>query len=161
MKKPQIVSSGENHTAVEIGKLADVGQYTLIHPRTGKELHKLFLKEPTGATGTEISVQVLSPHTALPYFQILRKNEETYFVISGQGLFRVDGDCFPIGEGSFIRVAPGGVRGLANTGDTPMVYMVIQSREGSLEEYSSQDGQVVDTAAEWELQQGVDDPEKL
>ena len=119
-------------------------QHSLIHPKNNQKIEgKVFLKEATKATGTEISFQMLLPHTELSYFHIHRKNEETYIVLKGSGYYQVDEDCFEISEGSIIRIAPQDKRGLCNTSDEPMIYMVIQSKEGSLEEYSSDDGERV------------------
>ncbi len=149
MKKPDIVSKGANHTAIDIGDLDRVYEYTLIHPKTGAELHRLFVKDHTDATGTEISFQSLPPQTELSYFHSHRKNEETYVILSGEGKFQVDGDCFPIRQGSVVRVATAGVRGMVNTSPEQMIYMVIQSKEASLEEYSADDGERVPAEKLW------------
>jgi quercetin dioxygenase-like cupin family protein len=52
----------------------------------------------------------------------------------------VDDDCFPVAEGSVIRVAPHGKRGLCNTSESEMIYICIQSKENSLEEHTTDDG---------------------
>lgn len=140
MKKPEIFSTGRNHTAVNVGGFDSVSDYTMIHPRTGAELHKVFLKEPTGSTGTEISVQSIAAGTEVPYFHTHNHNEETYIILQGQGKMQVDGECFPVREGSFVRIAPQGMRGIANDSDGELVVMVIQSREHSLREHTSADG---------------------
>ncbi|MDR0660863.1 MAG: cupin domain-containing protein [Prevotellaceae bacterium] len=86
----------------------------------------------------------------MPYFHIHNKNEETYVFLKGSGDFQVDGDCFTITEGSVVRIAPQGKRGLRNTSGVPMVYMVIQSKENSLEEYSTADGERVECEPKWD-----------
>lgn len=150
MKKVLAISENKNHTAVKLGGLTELSAYSLVHPKSGQEVKgKVFLKEPTRATGTEISFQVLPPKTALPYFHTHRKNEETYVILKGFGDFQVDDDCFAIEEGCIIRVAPEGKRGMRNTSDEPMVYMVIQSKENSLEEYSTEDGERVNHRPKW------------
>ncbi|MEI7675935.1 MAG: cupin domain-containing protein, partial [Bacteroidales bacterium] len=110
---------------------------------------KVFLKDKTNATGTEISFNSLAPKTEQPYFHIHRKNEETYIVLKGFGFFQVDDDCFSIKEGSVIRVAPQGKRGICNSSDEAMIYMVIQSKENSLEEYTSADGERLPVTPKW------------
>ena len=55
-----------------------------------------------------------------------KEHEELYIIVSGNGEFQVDGEVFPVSEGSFIRVAPEGVRALRNTGDTEMVMICVQ-----------------------------------
>ncbi|MDR2036328.1 MAG: cupin domain-containing protein [Bacteroidales bacterium] len=150
MKKPELISENKYHTAVNIGKLDGITDYSMIHPKSGKEIKgKVFLKDVTKATGTEISFQILPPRTELPYFHTHRKNEETYLILKGSGKFQVNDDCFPITEGSIIRIAPQGKRGLYNSSDEPMMYMVIQSKENSLEEYSSDDGERMTVETKW------------
>ena len=150
MERPINISDGENYTVVSIGKLDDLEDHSLIHPKSGKEVKgKVFLKALTKATGTEISFQTLPPKTELPYFHSHRKNEETYIILKGSGNFQVDDSCFSIGEGSVVRVAPNGKRGLRNTSNQPMVYIVVQSKENSLEEYSTDDGDRVDCQPKW------------
>ena len=72
---------------------------------------------------------------------IFTVNEETYIIIKGFGFFQVDEECFEIKEGSVIRVAPQGNRGISNASDEIMIYMVVQSKENSLEEHTTADGE--------------------
>ncbi len=142
MKKIQKLSANKHYSAVNLGNLNDVKDYSLIHPKSKKQVDgKVFIKDATDATGTQISFNVLPPQTDLPYFHIHYKNEETYIILSGTGFFQVDDDCFPIEEGSVIRVAPQGKRGLSNSSDGIMKYIVIQSKEHSLEEHTTDDGE--------------------
>lgn len=150
MKTIEKLSENAHYSAVDLGNLNDLMQYTLVHPVNNKLLEgKVFLKEPTKASGTEISFNSLPPQTEQPYFHIHRKNEETYIILKGVGFFQVDDDCFSIREGSVIRVAPAGKRGIRNASDDTMVYMVIQSKENSLEEYSTADGERVPVVPKW------------
>ncbi len=151
MKEIKVISESIYHTAVDVGSLDQLMQHSIIHPKSKMEVEgKVFLKEATNATGTEISFQMLPPHTDLPYFHIHNKNEETYIILKGSGDFQVDDQCFPITEGSVIRVSPQGKRGMRNSSAQPMIYMVIQSKQGSLEEYSSDDGARVSQEPLWE-----------
>ncbi|MDL2231117.1 cupin domain-containing protein [Porphyromonadaceae bacterium OttesenSCG-928-L07] len=130
----------KNFTAVDFGKFAQL-------PEVAKG--KAFLKEITNASGTEISLSVLPAQTDLPYFHTHKQNEETYIILSGSGKFQVDDQCFDISEGSVVRVAPAGVRGMSNTSDEQMVYIVVQSKEGSLEQYSMGDGVLLEATPLW------------
>lgn len=151
MKQIEKLSEDKNYTAVNIGGLDKLMEYSMIHPKSGQEIKgKVFLKDATASTGTEISFQELPPHTDLSYFHIHNENEETYIVLKGSGDFQVDEDCFPVTEGSVIRVAPQGKRSLRNSSDKPIVYMVIQSKKDSLNQYSSEDGERVEYKAKWE-----------
>ncbi len=150
MKEITKLSESANHTAIDLGSLNGWLDYSLIHPVSKREVEgKVFLKEATNSTGTEISFNSIAPHTEVPYFHIHRKNEETYIILKGSGYFQVDEECFRIREGSVIRVAPQGKRGLTNTSDDIMIYMVIQSKENSLEEYSTADGERIPVEPKW------------
>lgn len=134
------VAGNTNFTAVDFGQLS-------LLPETANG--KAFLKEITGATGTEISLSVLPAKTELPIFHSHKQNEETYLILSGSGKFQVDDQCFDISEGSVVRVAPAGVRGMTNTSAEQMVYIVIQSKENSIEQYSMEDGVLVEATPLW------------
>jgi mannose-6-phosphate isomerase-like protein (cupin superfamily) len=150
MKQTQKLSENSHYTAVDLGNLDELMGYSLIHPVSKRQIEgKVFLKDVTAATGTEISFNALPPHTELPYFHIHRKNEETYIIIKGHGFFQVDDDCFKIQEGSVIRVAPAGKRGICNASDETMIYMVVQSKVHSLEEHTTADGERLPVEPKW------------
>ena len=140
MEKIKELAESENFTAVDFGKLA-------LLPETANG--KAFLKEMTKATGTEISLSVLPAKTDLPIFHSHKQNEETYLILSGSGKFQVDDQCFDIAEGSVVRVAPAGVRGMTNTSDEQMLYIVVQSKENSLEQYTMGDGVLLEATPLW------------
>ena len=150
MKEIEKLSKNAFYTAVNLGDLDDIMDYSLVHPVNKRLIEgKVFLKDPTNATGTEISFNSLAPHSEQPYFHIHRKNEETYIIIKGFGFFQVDEDCFEIKEGSVIRVAPQGKRGISNSSDETMIYMCVQSKENSLEEYTTKDGERIPYEPKW------------
>ena len=150
MKEIEKLSENAFYTAVNLGSLDDIMDYSLIHPLNKRLIEgKVFLKDPTNATGTEISFNSLATHSEQPYFHIHRKNEETYIIIKGFGFCQVDEDCFEIKEGSVIRVAPQGKRGISNSSDETMIYMCVQSKENSLEEYTTNDGERLPYEPEW------------
>src|ERR1035437_4457792 len=104
MKQIEKILENTNYSAVNLGELDNLMDYSLIHPVNKKLIEgKVFLKDMTKATGTEISFNSLPPTTEQPYFHIHRKNEETYIILKGFGFFQVDEDCFSIKEGSVIR----------------------------------------------------------
>jgi mannose-6-phosphate isomerase-like protein (cupin superfamily) len=150
MKKIEKLSENTNYTAVSMGVLNDLNKYSLVHPVSKRVIEgKVFLKDVTRSSGTEISFNSLPPHSEQPYFHTHRKNEETYIILSAFGFFQVDDDCFEIKEGSVIRIAPNGKRGICNKSDEAMIYMVIQSKENSLEEYTTADGDRVPVDPKW------------
>lgn len=150
MKQIEKLSESGNYTAVNLGKLDELMEFSLIHPVRKHLIEgKVFLKDATQATGTEISFNMLPPKTEQPYFHIHRKNEETYIILKGFGFFQVDDECFGIKEGSVIRVAPAGRRGIRNDSDETMIYMVVQAKENSLEEHTTADGERVPFEPKW------------
>lgn len=152
MKEIEKILENKNYTAINIGTLDDVKSYSLIHPKLKTEIKgKLFLKNPTKATGTEISFTSIPPKSELNYFHMHYKDEETYIILKGFGFYQVDDDCFPIQEGSIIRVAPEGVRSLCNTSEEDMVYICIQAKENSLEEYTTEDGKRIAFTPKWKI----------
>lgn len=150
MKQIEKISENAHYTAVDLGNLSELKDYSLIHPVSKRLIEgKVFLKEITKASGTEISFNSLAPQSEQPYFHIHRKNEETYIILSGFGFYQVDEDCFNIKAGSVIRVAPQGNRGIRNDSDETMIYIVIQSKEHSLEEHTSADGERIPVVPKW------------
>lgn len=131
---------GKNFTAINFGKLSDVLE---------KAKGKIFLQDATKSTGTEISIGTLPAKTDLPIFHSHKQNEETYIILSGYGKFQVDDSCFDISEGSVVRVAPAGLRGMTNSSDDQMIYIVVQSKEGSLEQSTMEDGIILDAEKLW------------
>lgn len=150
MKSIEQITKGEDYTAINMGALDHIGEYSIIHPKLNTEIFgKLFLKDLTESTGTEISFNTLPPHTDIPYFYQHTDNEETYIILKGSGDFQIEDDCFPVREGSVIHVAPAPSRGMRNSSDEPMIYMVIQSKENSLGNYSVEDGTRTDWNPKW------------
>jgi len=152
MKKVETISENKNYNAINIGSINDIGNYSLIHPKLRTEIKgKVFLKDPTKATATEISFTKIPPKSELGYFHMHFKDEETYIILKGSGFYQVDDDCFPIKEGSVIRVSPEGVRSLCNTSDDEMIYICVQAKENSLEEYTTADGKRIAVTPKWKI----------
>jgi quercetin dioxygenase-like cupin family protein len=150
MKAIENVSENKNYTAINIGILDKLPEYSFIHPKTNQEVRgKVFVNEATKSTGTEISFTTLPPKSEIGYFHFHNKDEETYIILKRAGYYQVDDNCFPIAKGSVIWVAPDGKRGLCNTSDEQMIYICIQSKENSLEEHTSDDGERVVCEPKW------------
>ena len=135
------IASGTNFTAVNGGKFSD-----LLSAHNGK----LFLKDVTKLTSAEISLSALPPNGEVPILHTHQQNEEIYIVVSGEGQFMVDGQIFPILEGSVIRVAPKGSRCVRNTSSTsPLTYICFQAAEGSLKQCGMGDCSVPEEKPQW------------
>ena len=101
---------------------------------------KAFLKEVIGTTGMEVSFGSLAPGQAVPFFHHHKLNEELYIVLSGEGIFTLDGNEVPVQSGSVVRIAPAVSRCTKCTGEVPLIYICIQAQEGSLQQYTMGDG---------------------
>jgi mannose-6-phosphate isomerase-like protein (cupin superfamily) len=132
---------GENFTCIDVGPIDGVDRYAFKHPTRQMEVDgKLFLKELLGLTSAEISVNKMPPGKGMPFLHKHRRNEEIYLFLSGRGEFQVDGDVFPVTAGSFVRVARAGERGWRNDSDEPLICIVMQAADGSLEGHTITDG---------------------
>lgn len=131
MNEVKILNSGDKFAHVSVGTL---------HAFEGKQ----FVKDATGATSCEISFGTLPTGAAVPFFHSHKDNEENYIILSGAGKFQVDDEVFDIAEGSVIRVATNCDRNLKCTSETPMTYICIQAKEGSLGGYTMSDAAVTE-----------------
>jgi len=109
---------------------------------------KYFIGKELGLTGSEVSLNRLPAGKFMPFIHSHKKNEELYIVLRGNGMFYVDGDEFPVQEGSLIRVAPEGERGW-KAGDEDLYFICIQAEAGSLTQATLEDGKRHDTKASW------------
>lgn len=109
---------------------------------------KYFIGKELGLTGCEVSLNRLPAGKFMPFIHSHKKNEELYIVLRGSGMFYVDGDEFPIQEGSLIRVAPEGERGW-KAGDEDLYFICIQAEAGSLSQATLEDGKRLESKASW------------
>ncbi len=143
------VAAGEHFTAVDAGKMAQLGEYRL-QLAPGVELPgKVFGGAAVGATGAEFSFQSFAPGTETGFLHTHRTHEELYFFLSGRGEFQVDGECFPVGEGSVVRVAPEGRRSVRNNGSEPLVMLCVQYRGGTFTAEDATDGNILQEPVRW------------
>lgn len=149
MKQMEKIAAGEHFTAVDAGKTAQLGEYRL-QLAPGVELPgKVFGGAAVGATGAEFSFQSFAPGTETGFLHTHRTHEELYFFLSGRGEFQVDGECFPVGEGSVVRVAPEGRRSVRNNGSEPLVMLCVQYRGGTFTAEDATDGNILQEPVRW------------
>ncbi|MGN0068111.1 MAG: cupin domain-containing protein [Prevotella sp.] len=101
---------------------------------------KAFVKDILGTSSIELSLGTLAPGSSVPFFHHHKQNEEVYVVLSGEGVFILDGKEEPVSSGSIVRIAPEVSRNTKCTGNVPLVYICIQGKNGSLEQYTMTDG---------------------
>ncbi len=151
MKEIQHISSGANYIAIDLGEFDQLMDHSYIHPKLKQEVKgKVFVGELLKTTGVEVSFQLLPPETAVPFLHKHKAHEEVYIILKGSGQFQVDGQCFDVKEGSVIRIDPEGERTLRNNSNNPMVFMVIQSMAGSLDQHLIFDGYRVKGEVKWD-----------
>ena len=129
MNKAGLVKSTEGYSIATVGNLDSFEG-------------KAFVKDILGTTSIELSFGTLAPGARVPFFHHHKQNEEVYVVLSGEGVFILDGKEEPVASGSIIRVAPEVSRNTKCTGNVPLVYICIQGKVGSLEQYTMTDGVV-------------------
>ncbi len=66
-------------------------------------------------------------------------------------LYQVDGEVFPVSEGTIVRVSPDGKRALKNTGSTDMTMLCIQYKANAFTEADSPmtDGEILQEPLKW------------
>lgn len=132
MKEIKTIASAANFSAISVGALNELGDYVLELGPEVKIPGKVFGGAALGATGSEFSFQVFQPGTESGFLHTHKNHEELYFFLSGKGEFQVDGEVFPIAEGSVVRVNPAGKRSVRNNGTTPLVMLCVQYRGNTL-----------------------------
>ncbi|MEM9444032.1 MAG: cupin domain-containing protein [Verrucomicrobiota bacterium] len=136
-------------TAIHAGHPDSWINYTVELPIAGKIPGKLWLKEHLGLTGMEISFNLLPPGASIPFMHAHKQNEELYIFISGEGQMLVDNEIIDVSAGSAVRISPSAMRCWRNTGKDNLVHLVIQCKEGSLEQWTIEDGLPSTEPPEW------------
>ena len=149
MKKIEKTAGGANFAAVTVGKMDELNQHTLILAPGVEIPGKVFTGSALGATGAEMSFQRIEPGAGVGFLHTHKTHEELYIILGGDGEFQVDGQVFPVGEGSVIRVSPAGRRSLRNTGDSPMTMICIQYKAASFDAGDAADGEILPDQVVW------------
>lgn len=142
-------ASSSNFTATDFGRLADLGNYVLELGPGIKIPGKVFGGKSVGATGAEFSFQSFAPGTQTGFLHTHKHHEELYFFLGGKGEFQVDGQVFPVTEGSVVRVAPEGRRSVRNNGTEPLVMLCVQYPAGTFTEADASDGDILADPVKW------------
>ena len=136
MKQIETIKSGKNFSAVSVGKMSEIIEHEL--PMGDFTLKgKVFAGQAVGATGSELSFQTLVPGQDSGFLHTHKTHEELYIILKGEGQYQVDGEIFPVSEGTIIRVAPDGKRALKNTGSENLTMLCIQYKANAFTEADS------------------------
>ena len=112
---------------------------------------KVFAGQAVGATGSELSFQTLVPGQDSGFLHTHKTHEELYIILKGEGQYQVDGEIFPVSEGTIVRVAPDGKRALKNTGSENLTMLCIQYKANAFTEADSPmtDGVILQEELKW------------
>lgn len=149
MKTIEKIAAAEHFSAISVGKLSEFGGYELQLGPGVKIPGKVFGGSAVGATGGEFSFQVFAPGTETGFLHTHKTHEELYFFLSGNGEFQVDGQVFPIGEGSVVRVAQAGRRSVRNNGAEPLVMLCVQYKADTFTPDDAADGVILSDEVSW------------
>lgn len=149
MKEIKTIASAANFSAISVGALNELGDYVLELGPEVKIPGKVFGGAALGATGSEFSFQVFQSGTESGFLHTHKNHEELYFFLSGKGEFQVDGEVFPIAEGSVVRVNPAGRRSVRNNGTTPLVMLCVQYRGNTFTSEDAADGVILNEEVKW------------
>ena len=151
MKKVATIQNGKNFSAVNVGKLSEIKDYVLqLSPEVAIP-GKVFLGQDLGTTGCELSFQSLVPGQDSGFLHTHKTHEELYFILKGEGQYQVDGNIFPVSEGSIVRVSPAGKRALKNTGKDGMLMLCVQYKANSFTKSDdiNEDGTILNDKLAW------------
>ena len=149
MKEIKTIASAANFSAISVGALNELDDYVLELGPEVKIPGKVFGGAALCATGGEFSFQVFQPGTESGFLHTHKNHEELYFFLSGKGEFQVDGEVFPIAEGSVVRVNPAGKRSVRNNGTTPLVMLCVQYRGNTFTSEDAADGVILNEEVKW------------
>lgn len=149
MKAIEKISEGAGYSAVSVGNLSELQDFTLVMSPEIQIPGKVFVGAAAGATGAEVSFQVFEPGTGVPFLHTHKTHEELYIFTKGSGKFQVDGNVFPIGEGCVVRVAPAAKRTVINTGNEPLTMICIQYKVDSFGADDAHDGELLNETIVW------------
>lgn len=94
-------------------------------------------------------VSTFAPGHETGFLHTHKNHEELYFFLRGKGEFQVDGEVFPIEEGSVVRVAPDGRRSVRNNGTEPLVMLCVQYRGNTFTDEDAADGNILNEPVKW------------
>ncbi len=149
MKQAEMIVKAKNVSAADFGKLSELGNYLLELGPEVKIPGKVFGGGVLGATGADFSFQLFQPGTETGFLHTHKQHEELYFFLGGTGEFQVDGQVFPVCEGSVVRVSPEGRRSVRNNGSTPLVMLCVQYRGSTFTTDDATDGVILNEPVNW------------
>ena len=124
MKQIEKIAQGANYAAINVGRISEIIEHELPMGPDFTIQGKVFGGQAVGAVASEFSFQTLVPGQDSGFLHTHKTHEELYFILRGEGQYQVDGEIFPVSEGSVIRVSPNGKRALKNTGNEDLTMLL-------------------------------------
>lgn len=149
MKEIQTIATAQNFSAINIGPLSQLGGYERHRSPDVVAYGKVFGGAAAHTTGSEFSFQSFPAGAETGFLHTHKTHEELYFFLSGKGEFQVDGQVFPIEEGSVVRVAPAGKRSVRNNGTEPLIMLCVQCRSNTFTADDAKDGDILNEPVKW------------
>lgn len=143
-KQPQGLEAGKSFHKVDLGEFKKISEYVI----ENKDLKlrsegKIFLHDLLNLTSAEISVNYAPVGYKVPFKHTHTQNEEIYIVLKGKGLIEVDDVKLTVQEGSVVKINPEGVRTMENTSDEELIFLTIQAKANSLEQFTLTDATII------------------
>lgn len=149
MKQIEKIAEAKNFSAVNMGQLNALGEYVLELGADIKIPGKVFGGQALQTTGGEFSFQLFRPGTETGFLHTHKTHEELYFFLAGNGEFQVDGNVFPVSEGSVVRVSPDGKRSVRNNGQEPLIMLCVQYKGNTFTAEDAADGVISTDPVVW------------
>ena len=151
MKQIEKIAQGANYAAINVGRISEIIEHELPMGPDFTIQGKVFGGQAVGATGSELSFQTLVPGQDSGFLHTHKTHEELYIIIKGEGQYQVDGEIFPVREGTVIRVSPDGKRALKNNGKENLTMLCIQYKANAFGEADSPmtDGNILQEPLNW------------
>lgn len=149
MKQIKQIANAINFKAVDFGELSELKDYVLELGTGMKIPGKVFGGTVLGADGGDFSFQMFQPGTETGFLHKHKQHEELYFFLRGKGEFQVDGQIFPVKEGSVVRVAPEGECSVRNNGTEPLIMLCVQYKGNTFTAEDASDGIILEKQVKW------------
>lgn len=149
MKQIKQIANASNFKAVDFGELSELKDYVLEFGTGIKIPGKVFGGTVLGADGGDFSFQMFQPGTETGFLHKHKQHEELYFFLRGKGEFQVDGQIFPVKEGSVVRIAPEGERSVRNNGTEPLIMLCVQYKGNTFTAEDASDGIILEKQVKW------------
>ncbi len=100
------------------------------------------LHDSLALTGAEVSINHLPAGAGVPFVHSHKQNEEIYGILSGKGFITIDGEKIELQAGIGSVLLRMEKRQISAASDSPIGFICIQVKAGSLEGYTMTDGVV-------------------